>query len=118
MSIRNKSKAVVDARKVHEQNLLLEQFKKLPIVQIACEKTGIGRATYYRWRKENGEFAKSADEAIADGTGLVNDMAESQLLTQIRDGNLGAITYWLKHRNPAYSSSLEVTAKLAERDPL
>ena len=109
-------KATVEARKAQEQSLLLEQFRKLPVVSVACEKTGIGRASYYRWRQEDPEFTKAADEALTDGTNLVSDMAESQLLSQIRDGNLGAVMYWLKHRNPHYNNKLEVTARLKHED--
>ena len=79
------------------KELLIEQLKKTPIVQVACEKVGVGRATYYRWRKEDEEFAKLADEAISEGNFLVNDMAESQLMSAIRDKNLTAIIFWLKH---------------------
>lgn len=112
-------KTVVDARKAQEQTLLLEQLRKMPIVSVACEKAGVSRPTYYRWRKEDPDFATAADEASADGTALVSDMAESQLLSQIRDGNLGAVMYWLKHRNPHYNNRLEVTAKLKhENDAL
>ncbi len=107
-----KRQDVIDARKAREQGALLEQLRKMPIIQVACEKAGVSRATYYRWRKEDEIFAKAADEALQDGVALVSDMAESQLLTGIRDGNLGAVTYWLKHRNPNYNSKLEVTAKI------
>ncbi|MDD5751238.1 MAG: hypothetical protein PHS73_01830 [Candidatus Peribacteraceae bacterium] len=109
-------KATIEVRKAQEQALLLDQFRKLPVVSVACEKTGIGRASYYRWRQEDSEFAKAADEALMDGTNLVSDMAESQLLSQIRDGNLGAVMYWLKHRNPHYNNKLEVTARLKHED--
>ncbi len=112
----NKNQSVIDARKAREQAVLLEQLRKMPIVQIACEKSGVSRATYYRWKKEDEQFAAAADEALFDGTALVSDMAESQLLAQIRDNNLGAIMYWLKHRNPNYNNRLEVTAKLKHED--
>ncbi len=102
----------VEARQAREKSLLLEQMKKTPIVQVACEKTGVSRATYYRWRKEDGKFAKSSDEALADGTGLMNDMAESQLLSAIRDKNFSAIAFWLKHHHPSYGTRVEVTARL------
>lgn len=111
-----KEPSAIEARKAREQALLLEQLRKVPIVQIACEKAGIGRATYYRWKKEDPEFGKAADEALTEGTQLVSDMAESQLLTAIRDGNLGAVMYWLKHRNPHYNNKLEVTARLKNMD--
>jgi predicted DNA binding protein len=106
--------AVIEARKAREQALLIEQLRKVPIVSIACEKSGVGRATYYRWKKEDEEFSKAADEALAEGTHLVNDMAESQLLAAIRDNNLGAVMYWLKHRNPNYNNKLEVTARIKQ----
>lgn len=94
------------------QELLIEQLKKTPIVQVACEKVGVGRATYYRWRKENEVFGEQADEAIAEGASLVNDMAESQLMAAIRDKNLTAIIFWLKHHHPHYATKVEVTARL------
>lgn len=94
------------------QELLLEQLKKTPIVQVACEKVGIGRATYYRWRKENETFAEQADSAIDEGASLVNDMAESQLMAAIRDKNLTAIIFWLKNHHPNYATKVEVNARL------
>ena len=109
-----KNRDIIDARKAREQNALLEQLRKMPIVQIACEKAGVSRATYYRWKKEDEKFAEAANEALSDGTALVSDMAESQLLSQIRDGNLGAVMYWLKHRNANYNNKLEVTARIKQ----
>ncbi|MDD5041973.1 MAG: phBC6A51 family helix-turn-helix protein [Candidatus Peribacteraceae bacterium] len=111
-----KHQEVIDARKTREQAALLEQLRKMPIIQVACEKAGVSRATYYRWRKEDDAFTTSADEALQDGVSLVSDMAESQLLTGIRNGNLGAVMYWLKHRNTNYNTKLEVTAKIKTQD--
>lgn len=102
----------VDKRQAKNKELILEQLKKRPIVQIACEKTGIGRATYYRWRKEDADFAEKADQALQEGSLLVNDMAESQLMSAIRDKNLTAIIFWLKNHHPNYATKVEVTAKL------
>lgn len=102
----------IDQRRTKGKDVLLEQVKKLPIVQIACEKIGIGRATYYRWRKEDSAFAEKADEAIQTGRNLINDMAESQLLSQIKEQNMTAIIFWLKHNHPIYGNRLEVTAKM------
>ena len=97
-------------RQVKERELLLEQFRKTPIVQIACEKAGIGRATYYRWRKEDVEFSNASDTALQDGSLLVNDMAESQLMSAIKDKNMTAIIFWLKHHHPAYLTRVEITS--------
>lgn len=96
---------------VKNKVLMVEQLKKTPIVQIACEKVGVARATYYHWRKHDETFARASDEAIRDGARLVNDMAESQLLAAIREGNMRGIIFWLKHHHPDFASRVEVTAR-------
>lgn len=103
-------------RQAKNKDDLLEQLSKRPIVQIACEKTGVSRATYYRWRHEDQEFADRADKAIGFGNLLMNDMAESQLLSLIKDKNVTAIIFWLKHHNPVYAPRLEISAN--SRDAL
>lgn len=105
------SKAI-ENRQSKEKAMILEQLKKTPIVQIACEKSSIGRATYYRWRNDDSEFTKLANEALSEGSLLVNDMAESQLISAIRDKNLGAIIFWLKHHHPNYTTKVEITGRL------
>ncbi len=87
----------------------LEELQKVPIVQVACEKTGISRNSVYRWRKEDPPFAKAMDEAMALGVAFVNDMSESQLLTMIKEKNWSAISFWLRHRNDNYKNKLEIT---------
>lgn len=101
-------------RTQQNRQLMLEQLKKTPVVQIAVEKVGISRSTFYRWKEEDKEFAKEADQALVEGVALVNDMAESQLLSAIRDRNISAIFYWLNHRHSAYSNKLEITAKVKD----
>lgn len=103
-------------RKQQQKDALCEQLKKTPIVQITCEKVGIGRATYYRWRKDDKVFAKNSDEALSEGVQLMNDMAESQLLSAIKSQNLTAIIFWLKHRHKSYTQKFEVTAKIDSPD--
>lgn len=90
------------------KELLLEQLKKTPIVQIACEKIGIARATLYRWKNDDPEFADKVDKAIQDGCLMVNDLAESQLVGAIKDRNMQAIMYWLKHHHRDYRNRLEI----------
>jgi hypothetical protein len=98
---------------------VIEQLRKIPIIQVACEKTGVSRATFYRWKQEDSEFGKSCEAALSDGVALVNDMAESQLLSAIKEKNTTAIFYWLNHRHPSYGNKLEVTtrADLGELNP-
>jgi ACT domain-containing protein len=91
------------------KELIVEKLKSLPIVQIACEKVGIGRATYYRWREEDSEFANISNKAIQEGRLFINDMAESQLLQAIKDQNMTGIIFWLKHNHAAYTTRVELT---------
>lgn len=102
----------------NEKQLLIEQLKKTPVVQVACEKVGIGRASFYRWKSDDEKFATAVNEAISDGNGLVNDMAESQLMSAIRDKNLTAIIFWLRNHHPSYATRVEVTAKLKHDEEL
>lgn len=108
----DKAQQNIQERQQKEKQLLLEQLRKTPIIQVACEKTDVGRATFYRWKKEDLEFAQKADEAIAEGSLLVNDIAESQLMSAIREKNLTAIIFWLRNHHPNYAAKLEVTARL------
>lgn len=87
----------------------LEELRKVPIIQVACEKVGVSRNTVYRWKREDKDFAKQFDEALADGVEFVNDMSESQLLQLIKEKNFSAVRFWLNKRHPAYKDKLEVT---------
>lgn len=94
------------------KNQLLEQLKRTPIVEAACHKAGISRQTFYRWKAEDAEFAKEIDEAVTDGQMLVNDLAESQLISALKDRNFQAITYWLKHHHPNYKTKIQIEGSL------
>lgn len=104
----NLKEVTIGKRIKKEKELILEQLKKTPIVQLACEKVGISRATYYRWKNADRKFSMLAQDAILEGSRLVNDMAESQLLSAIRDKNMTAIIFWLKHHHPAYETRVEI----------
>ncbi len=93
------------------QDQFLDELRKVPIVQVACEKTGLSRNSVYRWRKDDKEFLKNMDTALIEGVALVNDMSESQLLTLIKEKNYPAISFWLRHRNDNYKNKLEITTK-------
>ncbi len=95
-----------------QKTALVEQLKKMPIIEVACKRMGISRAAYYVWRKQDIEFANMADTAIQDGVLYINDLAESGLLSQIKDNDLQAIKFWLIHRHSAYAAKLQVNANL------
>lgn len=87
-----------------QKKALVEQLQKTPIVQLACERTGVGRSTYYQWRAKDKVFARAAERALEAGQFLVNDMAESRLMALIKADNLTAIIFWLKHNHPKYAA--------------
>jgi predicted DNA binding protein len=100
------------------KKLFLENLKRVPIIQVACEKSGVSRATVYRWRDKDAKFKKSLEEAISEGEALVNDMSESQLITLIKERNFPAIRFWLNHRHVKFKERVEVTAKIEKQENL
>lgn len=86
-----------------QKKAVISQLRKTPIVQIACERVGVGRSTYYKWRKSDKLFARVADKALQAGQFFINDLAESKLLSLVQNGNLTAIIFWLKHNHPKYA---------------
>jgi hypothetical protein len=87
-----------------QKKAIIVQLRKTPIVQIACERTGVGRSTYYKWRKYDHVFARAAERALEAGRFFINDLAISKLLQMIKDGNLTAIIFWLKHNDPKFAA--------------
>ena len=107
-------KNTIEKRQNKFKESIVEQLKRTPVVQIACEKVSVGRATFYRWKKNDTEFAKIADEALSEGVTLMNDMAESKLLSAVKEGNLTGIIFWLKNRHDAYKTRVEVSSAVKE----
>ncbi len=100
------------------KKIFLENLKRVPIIQVACEKSAVSRATVYRWRDKDKKFKKSLEEALSEGEALVNDMGESQLITLIREKNFPAIRFWLNHRHEKFKERVEVTAKIEKQENL
>ncbi len=98
-----------------DKHKIIEQLHKLPIVQIACQRAGIPRSTYYRWRREDLAFATECNAALADGIGLINDLAESKVIAGINEGKTAFIIFWLNNRHSAYGRLKESIAEARER---
>ena len=82
-----------------KKTLLLEALAEVPLAETACKRAGISRATYYRWYKEDKEFARAAQEAILQGDDRINNLAESKLIGLINNDELRAIQFWLRNRS-------------------
>jgi hypothetical protein len=81
---------------------ILEELERTPVIQVVCEKFGISRQTFYRWMNESEDSFNDVNKALGFGVGLVNDVAESNVLTGIKNKDPGYTKYWLSHRHEAY----------------
>jgi hypothetical protein len=100
-------------KKAKLKDAFLTELRRIPIVQVACEKVGLSRTSVYRWREDE-KFQKEMDKALSDGEALVNDMSESQLLSLIKEKEWSAISFWLRHRHPKYKDKVEITTKVVD----
>lgn len=110
----NKKVSTVEVRQQRDKAFLLEKLKEVPIVQVACRKASVSRATYYRWRIDDLVFADKCEDAIKNGNELINDMSESQIISLIQDKKLPAIVLWLKHHHPTYGAKDNRKSRNAE----
>lgn len=92
----------------------IQELQNTPIVQVACDKLGVSRNTYYRWLKQDPAFAKESAEALSMGEARVNDIAESNILRFIQQQNFKATTYWLGHRHEKFKKGTEWKDKTRE----
>ena len=114
----DKKQNTIHERQQQEKELILAQLRKMPIASIACEKAGVGRTTYSRWRFEDDEFRKAADEAMHEGDDLLNDMTETQLMNLIKNQkpHFGAIRYRLSRCHPKYADKLQLLGNISITD--
>jgi hypothetical protein len=63
-------------------------------VSISCKATGVGRTTFYRWLKEDPEFA-AAIEAL-DPREDLKDFVESKLISRIKQNDTACIIFAAK----------------------
>ncbi len=109
----------VQAIKIRQGKLkqaLLDQLRRLPIREVAYEKVGVSRMTCSRWRKVSKKFADEMDEATNEGREFINGLAESQVISLIRQGKLEAARLWLQHNSPRYANKLELSGTVATKE--
>jgi len=105
---------VIKERKKREKELLVEKIREMPIIQVACHKAGVARATFYRWKHEDLAFSKACDEAMQEGIEFVNDLSESQVVALIKKERIPAITLWLKNHHPTYGAKVRTAPQQCE----
>jgi hypothetical protein len=98
----NKRDKRIQERIQKQQEKVLQSLRESGNVSFACKKAGLSRETYYRWVKEDEDFAVQSDQAICDGKSYVNDLAHNQLMRSISEGHFPAIKFQLSNCHDDY----------------
>ena len=109
-----KRSATLNEETKKQKGALLVQLTKYPIVESACNRAGVGRSTYYDWRKNDKQFKEMADKALSFGNSLINDMAESGLIKNIQGGSNTAMIFWLKNHHAGYNDKITHQHEIVE----
>lgn len=80
------------------------------VISYACAAANVSRQTYYNWRKNDPEFDEKAKEIEESAI----DVAEGKLLTQIGEGNLTAIIFYLKTKGKKRGYVEQIDNRLVE----
>lgn len=105
-------------KKQRIQKLFIEQLRKAPIIQVACEKLDISRVSIHNWRKVDPAFDKAVNEALAEGEAILNDLGEAQLISLMKDKHWQSIAFWLSRRHPKFKNTLDITARIEKKESL
>lgn len=108
--MREQQRKTIDSRIKTEKEKFLKVLEKSPVVTVACEHSGVSKATFYRWKSDDKEFAEKVSIAMSEGNSFVNDMAIAQLISIVKEKHFGGIKFWLEKNHPDYASRMHVTA--------
>ena len=94
---------------VSKEKFLEQLEKSFGLVATTCRKVGISRSTYYKWRKDDSQFADKADEVKE----LQKDAAEALILKKMKDGDTAMLIFYAKTqmKDRGYVERTEVVGK-------
>jgi len=95
------------SRHIKKESMLKALEKSLGVVNVACRSADVPRSTFYKWMKEDEDFARD----VKDIENIALDFAESQLHKQIGKGNTSATIFYLKTKGKyrGYVERQEIT---------
>ena len=95
------------SRHIKKESMLKALEQSLGVVNSACKIAEVPRSTFYKWMKEDQEFAKE----VEDIANVALDFAESQLYKQIADNSTAATIFYLKTKGKkrGYIERQEIT---------
>ena len=106
ISQRRVKRELSERRQEKQKKDILKALKNtMGNVSLSCEKVGISRFAFYKWRDEDPEFDREVEE-INERT---LDFVESKLMQGIQDGNARMIIFFLstKGRGRGYGQAKE-----------
>ncbi len=109
-------KDTIKSRQNKLREAFLEQLKRTPTIETACQKVAVARSTVYRWIRENKKFEKQVDDSLAEGRNFMSDIAENQLFSLIGEKKIEAIRLYLSTHNTRYSNKLELSGSVSHKD--
>ena len=113
-SDKNKITSLKDLKQKQKKEIV-EELKKTPIIQYACQKYNVPRSTFYRWTKSSKKFEKEVKAALVDGCDLINDLAISQLISKIKNGDNTMIIFWLKCKHSDFLDVKRINHVVTEK---
>ncbi len=96
-----RDETIVTKRKA-EQDKLIECFRQIPIIEVACRKSNVVRGTYYRWMEDDSDFRDRAGAALTEGEDFISDKSEAQIVALVGEKHFSAAKYWLSHHRSKY----------------
>lgn len=93
---------MTEANRKKLKTRVVDELRINPVVEAACRKSGLPRATFYRWLEDDDSFYSDVELAQAQGRERVNDMAESEVMKGIGRGDFRYVKYWLEHNSRRY----------------
>lgn len=80
-----------------DQQRVLDNLKKIPIIRVACQKSKVSIETYFEWIDKDLKFKQLVEECMKKGVENINDLAESKVISGIQDGDKTMTIFWLKN---------------------
>lgn len=92
-----------------KEAFLTQLEQSFGLVATTCRKVGISRSTYYKWRKDDSQFADRADEVKE----LQKDAVEALILKKMKDGDTAMLIFYAKTqmKDRGYVERTEIVGK-------
>jgi len=92
---------------------MIEALRKTLMVSIACRETKVSRQTHYDWISSDSLYQKEVDFVWAE----VVDIAQGELFSKIKAGDLKAIMFFLKARGDySEKQEIEMSGNIMQKD--